>query len=181
MTRGRTRRGPRSINADDSSSEEELAAGGPGPGAVDPVERGVLTDPSSPDTWAPPPPPSPQQPPQHGRGRAAAAAAVGPARSRRCWHKGGSAGGGAASAAVAAAAAVANGGRGSAAVEAVVAPRRILLHHLRTRESLSARQRAQRMTLALRLVGGVRMHLSQRYKPRLDQTGPLLPSNRTST
>ena len=88
--------------------------------------------------------------------------------------------GGAASAAVAAAAAVANGGRGSAAVEAVVAPRRILLHHLRTR-SRSARQRAQRMTLALSLVGGVMMHLSQRYKPRLDRTGPLLPSNRTST
>ena len=44
MTRGRTRRGPRSINADDSSSEEELAAGGPGPGAVDPGERGALTD-----------------------------------------------------------------------------------------------------------------------------------------
>ena len=131
---------------------------------------------------APPPPPSPPQPPQHGRGRAAAAAAVGPARSRRCWHKGGSAGGGAASAAVAAAAAVANGGRGSAAaVEAVVGPRRILLQHLRTRGSRSARQRAQRMTLALSLVGGVMMHLSQRYKPRLDRTGPLLPSNRTST
>jgi hypothetical protein len=90
--------------------------------------------------------------------------------------------GGAASAAVAAAAAVANGGRGSAAaVEAVVGPRRILLHHLRTRGSRSARQRAQRMTLALSLVGGVMMHLSQRYKPRLDRTGPLLPSNRTST
>ena len=89
--------------------------------------------------------------------------------------------GGAASAAVAAAAAVANGGRGSAAVEAVVGPRRILLHRLRTRGSRSARQRAQRMTLALSLVGGVMMHLSQRYKPRLDRTGPLLPSNRTST
>ena len=89
--------------------------------------------------------------------------------------------GGAASAAVAAAAAVANGGRGSAAVAAVVGPRRILLHGLRTRGSRSARQRAQRMTLALSLVGGVMMHLSQRYKPRLDRTGPLLPSNRTST
>ena len=40
MTWGRTRRGPRSINADDSGSEEERAAGGPGPGAVDPGERG---------------------------------------------------------------------------------------------------------------------------------------------
>ena len=44
LTWGRTRRGPRSINADDSGSEEERAAGGPGPGAVDPAERGVLTD-----------------------------------------------------------------------------------------------------------------------------------------
>ena len=35
MTWGRTRRGPRSINADDSRSEEERAAGGQGPGAVD--------------------------------------------------------------------------------------------------------------------------------------------------
>ena len=33
MTWGRTRRGPRSINADDSGSEEERAAGGPGPGS----------------------------------------------------------------------------------------------------------------------------------------------------
>ena len=44
MTWGRTRRGPRSINADDSGSEEERATGGPGPGAADPGERGVLTD-----------------------------------------------------------------------------------------------------------------------------------------
>ena len=44
MTWDRTRRGPRSINADDSGSEEERAAGGSGPGAVDPGERGVLTD-----------------------------------------------------------------------------------------------------------------------------------------
>ena len=44
MTWGRTRRGPRSINADDSGSEEERAAGGAGPGAVDPGERGGLTD-----------------------------------------------------------------------------------------------------------------------------------------
>ncbi len=34
----------RSISADDLGSEEERAAGGPGPGAVDPGERGVLTD-----------------------------------------------------------------------------------------------------------------------------------------
>ena len=33
MTWGRTRRGPRSINADDAGSEEERAAGGLGPGA----------------------------------------------------------------------------------------------------------------------------------------------------
>ncbi len=44
MTWGRTRRGPRSINADDLGSEEERAAGGEGPGAVDPGERGVLND-----------------------------------------------------------------------------------------------------------------------------------------
>ncbi len=44
MTWGRTRRGQRSINADDSGSEEERAAGGPGSGAVDQGERGVLTD-----------------------------------------------------------------------------------------------------------------------------------------
>ena len=44
MTWGRTRRGPRSFNTDDLGSEEERAAGGPGPGAVDPGERGVLTD-----------------------------------------------------------------------------------------------------------------------------------------
>ena len=44
MTWGRTRCGPWSINADDSGSEEERAAGGPGPGAVDPGESGVLTD-----------------------------------------------------------------------------------------------------------------------------------------
>ena len=44
MTWGRTRRGPRSINADDLGSEEERAAGGPSQGAVDPGERGVLTD-----------------------------------------------------------------------------------------------------------------------------------------
>ena len=44
MTWGRTRRGPRSINADDSGSEEERAAWGPGPGAVDQGEHGVLTD-----------------------------------------------------------------------------------------------------------------------------------------
>ena len=37
-------RGPQGIDADDSGSEEELAAGGPGPGAVDPGERGALTD-----------------------------------------------------------------------------------------------------------------------------------------
>ena len=36
MTLGRTRRGSRSIYADDSGSEEELAAGGPGLGAADP-------------------------------------------------------------------------------------------------------------------------------------------------
>ncbi len=41
---GRTRRGPRSINADDSGSEEERAARGSGPRVVDPGERGVLTD-----------------------------------------------------------------------------------------------------------------------------------------
>ena len=44
MTWGRTRRGPRSINADDSGSEQDRAAGGAGPGAVDPGERGALTD-----------------------------------------------------------------------------------------------------------------------------------------
>jgi hypothetical protein len=48
MTLGLTRCGPRSINADNSGSEEERAAGGPGQGAVDPAhhpgERGVLTD-----------------------------------------------------------------------------------------------------------------------------------------
>ena len=45
MTWGRTSRGPRSINADDSSCEEERAAGGPGPGAVNPVGSArVLTD-----------------------------------------------------------------------------------------------------------------------------------------
>ena len=36
MTWGRTRRGPRSIYADDSGSEEERAAGGAGQGAADP-------------------------------------------------------------------------------------------------------------------------------------------------
>ena len=36
MSWGRTRRGPRSIYADDSGSEEERAAGGAGPGAADP-------------------------------------------------------------------------------------------------------------------------------------------------
>ena len=45
MTWGWTSRGPRSINADDSSCEEERAAGGPGPGAVNPVGSArVLTD-----------------------------------------------------------------------------------------------------------------------------------------
>ena len=44
MTWGRTRRGPRSINADDSGSEDERVAGRPGPGAVGPAEHGVLTD-----------------------------------------------------------------------------------------------------------------------------------------
>ncbi len=36
MTLGRTRPGPRSINTDDSGSEEDRAARGPGPGAADP-------------------------------------------------------------------------------------------------------------------------------------------------
>ena len=36
MTWGRTRRGPRSIYADDSGSEEDRTAGGLGPGAADP-------------------------------------------------------------------------------------------------------------------------------------------------
>ena len=44
MTWGRMRRGPRSINAEDSATEEERAAGGAGPGAVDQGELGVLTD-----------------------------------------------------------------------------------------------------------------------------------------
>jgi hypothetical protein len=44
MTRSRTRRGPGSIDADDSASEEERAAGGQSPKAVDPGERGVLAD-----------------------------------------------------------------------------------------------------------------------------------------
>ena len=44
MTWGRTRRGPRSINADDSGSEEDGPPVDRGPGAVDPGERGVLTD-----------------------------------------------------------------------------------------------------------------------------------------
>ena len=43
MTWGRTRRGPRSIYADDSGSEEERANGGAGPRTVDPGERGALT------------------------------------------------------------------------------------------------------------------------------------------
>ena len=40
----RTLRGPRSINADDLGREEERAAEGPGLGAVDLGERGMLTD-----------------------------------------------------------------------------------------------------------------------------------------
>ena len=41
-TGGRTRRGPRSINADDSGSEEERAAGGAGPGAADPERTRII-------------------------------------------------------------------------------------------------------------------------------------------